>query len=168
MAINTPKSISREEKYLDKIGGNDEVVVPYPISREEKYMYRAAGYTDRPIPDYPIGRNEKYWAKIVENGGGSSTLIEKNITENGVYNASDDNADGYSSVEVNCPDPGEYNGIFKSSSPSFSVNTGLRKIIVPDGVTEILTNGFYNLTDLTEVILPNTLTNSCILFHYLK
>lgn len=34
-------------------------------------------------------------------GGGSSTLITKNITTNGTYNASDDNADGYSSVTVN-------------------------------------------------------------------
>lgn len=36
-------------------------------------------------------------------GGGidSPTLISKNITENGLYNAQDDNADGYSSVSVN-------------------------------------------------------------------
>ena len=34
-------------------------------------------------------------------GGGSATLIEKIITENGTYNASDDNADGYSKVTVN-------------------------------------------------------------------
>lgn len=33
-------------------------------------------------------------------GGGSVTLIEKSITENGEYNASDDNADGYSKVTV--------------------------------------------------------------------
>jgi hypothetical protein len=33
-------------------------------------------------------------------GGGGSTLIEKSITENGVYNASDDSADGYSKVTV--------------------------------------------------------------------
>lgn len=103
MAINTPKPISRDERYLSKIGGNEEVIVPKPVSREEKYMYRVAGYDDQPIPDYPIGRNEKYWAKIVENGGGSSTLIEKSITENGVYNASDDEADGYSSVTADVP-----------------------------------------------------------------
>ena len=71
MAINTPKPISRDERYLSKIGGNEEVIVPKPISREEKYMYRAAGYDDQPIPDYPISRKEKYWAKIIENGGGS-------------------------------------------------------------------------------------------------
>ena len=33
-------------------------------------------------------------------GGGSATLIEKSITENGEYNASADNADGYSKVTV--------------------------------------------------------------------
>lgn len=35
--------------------------------------------------------------------GGGSTLITKSITENGTYNASDDSADGYSSVTVAIP-----------------------------------------------------------------
>lgn len=35
--------------------------------------------------------------------GGSSILIPKTITENGTYNPSDDNADGYSSVITNVP-----------------------------------------------------------------
>lgn len=35
------------------------------------------------------------------NGGSTPTLITKNINANGTYNASDDNADGYSSVSVN-------------------------------------------------------------------
>lgn len=35
------------------------------------------------------------------NGGSTPTLISKNISANGTYNASDDNADGYSSVNVN-------------------------------------------------------------------
>lgn len=34
-------------------------------------------------------------------GGGGSTLITKSITLNGTYDATDDNADGYSSVTVN-------------------------------------------------------------------
>ena len=38
-------------------------------------------------------------------GGSSATLITKTITENGTYNASSDNADGYSSVTVNVPTP---------------------------------------------------------------
>lgn len=33
-------------------------------------------------------------------GGGGSTLIEKSISANGVYNASEDSADGYSKVTV--------------------------------------------------------------------
>ena len=34
-------------------------------------------------------------------GGSAPVLIDKNITANGTYNASDDNADGYSAVIVN-------------------------------------------------------------------
>jgi len=38
---------------------------------------------------------------LLSTGGGSATLITKTITQNGTYNASSDNADGYSSVTVN-------------------------------------------------------------------
>lgn len=39
-------------------------------------------------------------------GGGSSVLISKSITQNGIYNAQDDNADGYSEVTVDvAPQP---------------------------------------------------------------
>ena len=41
--------------------------------------------------------------KLSGGGGGGSTLINKNITENGTYNASSDNADGYKEVVVNVP-----------------------------------------------------------------
>lgn len=39
--------------------------------------------------------------KIYQEGGGDPTLIEKSVTQNGTYDAADDNADGYSSVTVN-------------------------------------------------------------------
>ena len=39
--------------------------------------------------------------------GGSATLITKNITANGTYNASSDNADGYSSVTVSVSGGGD-------------------------------------------------------------
>ena len=158
MAINTPKPISRDERYLSKIGGNEEVIVPKPVSREEKYMYRAAGYDDQPIPDYPIGRNEKYWAKIVENGGGSSTLIEKSITENGVYNASDDEADGYSEVTVNVPEQNNAKFI-KASGDVFNHKTSINKLSIPDGYTVINDSfGFGGLTGLKEVEIPSSMT----------
>lgn len=41
----------------------------------------------------------------VSQSGSAATLITKNITSNGTYNASSDNADGYSSVTVNVPAP---------------------------------------------------------------
>ena len=44
---------------------------------------------------------EDFAADIATIPSGSSTLIEKSITENGTYNASSDNADGYSKVVVN-------------------------------------------------------------------
>lgn len=39
-------------------------------------------------------------------GGGSSNIISKTITQNGVYNASSDDADGYNPVTVNVPSGG--------------------------------------------------------------
>lgn len=39
----------------------------------------------------------------VTSGGGGSTLGTKTITQNGTYNATDDNLDGYSEVTVNVP-----------------------------------------------------------------
>lgn len=45
---------------------------------------------------------------IAQHGGG--TIVSKTITENGVYNASADNADGYSPVTVNVPSSVGYYG----------------------------------------------------------
>lgn len=39
-------------------------------------------------------------------GGGGAVLITKTITDNGVYNAAADNADGFSRVTVNVPKGG--------------------------------------------------------------
>lgn len=40
---------------------------------------------------------------ILSISGGGGTLIQKTVTANGTYNASDDSADGYSKVTVNVP-----------------------------------------------------------------
>ena len=52
---------------------------------------------------------------------GSATLIEKSITQNGTYNASSDNADGYSKVIVNVSGGsvfphGEFESVYSQSS----------------------------------------------------
>ena len=52
----------------------------------------------------------------IPSGGSAPILITKNITQNGTYNASSDNADGYSSVTVNVSGGGS------SSAPIFDGN----------------------------------------------
>lgn len=54
-----------------------------------------------------------------------ATLIEKSITENGEYNASSDNADGYSKVNVNIPlgleyETGTYTPTEETTRPTIS------------------------------------------------
>ena len=51
----------------------------------------------------PSNKNTNNLATAINSipSGGSATLITKTITENGTYDATDDNADGYSEVTVN-------------------------------------------------------------------
>ena len=56
----------------------------------------------------------------VPQSGSAATLITKNITSNGTYDAEDDNADGYSSVVVNIPSGG--NVSFKSGTVIYASN----------------------------------------------
>lgn len=72
--------------------------------------------------------------KIVESssggsggGEGSSTLIAKTITANGTYNASDDDADGYSSVTVNVPS-GSSKNVQTAQSTDRRNNTALGSV----------------------------------------
>lgn len=62
-----------------------------------------------------------------ESGSGGSTLIEKSITANGTYNASDDSADGYSKVTVQVPSAGSKN-VQTVQSTSRRNNTALGSI----------------------------------------
>lgn len=50
-------------------------------------------------PKLYIGSN------LISTGGSGGTIVSKTITANGTYNASSDNADGYSPVTVNVPQP---------------------------------------------------------------
>lgn len=58
--------------------------------------------------------------------GGGSTLISKSITANGTYNASSDNADGYSQVTVAVPAVKKLTGTFTtgSSDTSYTISFG--------------------------------------------
>ena len=110
----------------------------------------------------------------------SPELIKKNITENGTYNASDDGADGYSSVKVNVPSaptPETFEvemtlsdmEITSSSKTYAEVITALNEnkvlsISLDTGETVVLSDG-YVLVDGTIVALfhlPNPYNNIVI------
>lgn len=91
---------------------NNQVVIDVPntytAADEGKVVDNGAlvAQTARPTPittngTYDTTNNNSVEVNVA--GGGSATLITKMITENGTYNASADNADGYSSVAVNVP-----------------------------------------------------------------
>ena len=82
------------------------------IIDDKEYVYESAA--EKHLTDKTITLNGTYKAEdesgdingykevtVNVEGGGSATLITKNITENGEYLASSDNADGYKSVTVN-------------------------------------------------------------------
>ena len=76
--------------------------------------------------------------------GGSATLITKSITENGTYNASSDNADGYSSVSVNVPE-GSYTRIEVVPQQTFTPSSSQRRatINIAGGLVD---NDYYIVT----------------------
>ena len=76
-----------------------------------------------------------------------ATLIEKSITENGEYNASEDNADGYSKVTVDVAGGGgetfEVEIDYDSTSNKFVANKTCQEVVTAydDGMVIKLTNG---------------------------
>lgn len=79
------------------------------------------------------GQIYNYELSTIGTGGGSSspTLVTKEITTNGTYTASNDSADGYSSVTVNVPSSG----------------------ITPTGSINITTNGTHDVTNYASAVV---------------
>lgn len=83
-------------------------------------------------------------------------LISKTITENGVYNASSDNVDGYDVVTVDVPE--------RNTLDELCANT-LEVANIPSA-TEIPNSFFRNKTNLKAVIMPNVTTIGQYCFAY--
>lgn len=80
----------------------------------------------------------------VPTGGGGSTLITKNIGANGEYNASEDDADGYSKVTVAVPNT------YTQGDEGKVVSSGALTAQTSKNVT---VNGTYNTTTNNEVVV---------------
>lgn len=99
-------------------------------------------------------------------GGGSTpaptpVLIDKTITANGVYNAADDDADGYSSVDVQVPAPPSSFDLSGNVTVTGTTATGIGEITlnIPNSVTSIDNNAFSNITYITSVTISNSVTS---------
>ena len=99
------------------------------------------------------------------------TLIPKAITENGVYNASSDNADGYDVVTVDVPEKNTLDEYFADTlevanipsataiiTEQFFVRTNLKSVIMPN-VKKINPSAFYNCNKLVMTSLPAGITS---------
>ena len=97
----------------------------------------------------PILRNEKYLNAIAQNtasggGGGKVVLAEKTITENGTYNAIDDEADGYNIVTVD---------VAGTITPADEGKVVYNGALVSQTSTTVSTEGTYDTTLNNEVVV---------------
>ena len=100
--------ITRKEQFIKRIYDKTQEI-PEPITREE-YFLKKAGEGTSPVAVEQLNVTEngtysetgKAYSPVIVDVP-APTLITKTITENGTYNASEDNADGYSQVTVNVP-----------------------------------------------------------------
>lgn len=84
------------------------------------------------------------WNEVSSGGGGGgSTLIEKSISANGVYNASEDSADGYSKVTVDVPNT------YTAEDEGKVVDNGA--LVAQTTHAEITENGTYDITTNNSV-----------------
>lgn len=102
------------------------------------------------LPDIEVEMTKDVATKLADALGGSPVLIEKSITENGTYDAADDDADGYSSVEVEVSGGGGgdvemyFSGVFLPLSGDMFF--GKPKVCAVNAITG----------EATEVILSDT------------
>ena len=80
--------------------------------------------------------------------GGSATLITKTITENGTYDATDDNADGYSEVTVNVVPSSEYIVTLENLHDS---STDFQNTYINASTGELINYNGWDSTDFIEL-----------------
>ncbi len=127
MALENLTPLTREEKYLSKIAG-EETTPPEPLTREEQYLAKIAG-ADTVVPE-PETRREYYLNKIAESGeggGGEGDFTIAKVT----FSAPNDN------VSVHAPFL--YTGVgVKRSTPTYGISGNLSlDVILYKGCAEL-------------------------------
>lgn len=88
----------------------------------------------------------------IQTGG---VLTTKTITTNGTYNASNDNADGYSEITVNVPTSG---GFWDKDTAKDIISRDVYSITLPNNITKIGNYAFADCVALRLSSLPNSIT----------
>lgn len=102
-------TINIGEEYTATINGTS-----YTVTAQDAEGQTYLGDFELSDPPFFIADDDGTWVvgmptsgavtvKVTQSGGASATIIEKNITANGTYNASSDSADGYNPVNVSVP-----------------------------------------------------------------
>lgn len=97
----------------------------------------------------PSNKNTNNLATAINSiSGGGATLITKTITENGTYNASDDDADGYSEVTVNVVPSSEYIVTLENLHDS---STDFQNIYINPSTGALVNYNGWDSTDFIEI-----------------
>lgn len=102
-----------------------------------------------------------YAKKLAGGGGSAPTLIEKEITENGTYIASEEGADGYSKVIVDIPMNNNANFYHRPQQTAFDISAILvTRVDIPEGYTEVESGNYRSslrqAINLKHIGIPST------------
>lgn len=144
----------KDEKYIK--------IISSPAAKPQEAVVAEGAVINN--QDITITANGVYRADAGYTGIGTATvnvpqdatLVTKNITANGTYNASSDEADGYSSVTVNVPNSTEtktitQNGTYTPTAPNIGFSSV--EVNVPTGSEPVINS--LNITPATSAqIIP--------------
>ena len=127
-----------------------EVVLPSTLTKIDEYAFYGTRITDLYIPDSVTKIGLRAFGKSIYYTNEPSTLTKVSLPAQ--INSSDKAFQGqWNLKEV------VFRGNWKTIPDGMFSKTGLEKLVIPEGVTEIGSEAFWE-SSLKEVVLPSTLT----------
>ena len=127
-----------------------EVVLPSTLTKIDAYAFYGTRITDLYIPDSVTEIGERAFGNLTYSNNKPSTLTKVSLP------AQINSAAGAFQGQENLKEV-EFRGNWKTIPDGMFSGTGLEKLVIPEGVTEIGSNAFSG-SSLKEVVLPSTLT----------